>query len=92
MKQFLRKHLKAMLLIIIIILGFVLYYEVLPRYNQTVLEIGYNKALNDLANEKAVVLRVAQQEGNETINQIIPISVCSDIFIQEYQNICGVQG
>ena len=91
MKQFIKNNWKVLLTILIIILGFLFYYEILPRYNQTVLTIGYNQALNDLTNQKAVPLRISQQQGNETINQIIPVGVCSEVFQKQYQNICEVK-
>ncbi len=91
-KIYLKNHWKAIFLILIIILGFVFYYEVIPRYSLKVAQKGYEKCLNDLSTLKAVPLNLSQQEGNKTINKIFPVGVCSDLFIQQYENICGDQG
>ncbi len=91
-KIYFKNQWKVIILILFIILGFIFWYEVLPKYNVSVANVGYDKCLNDLANEKAVPLQISQQQGNETINQIIPVKICSEIFVQEYKNICGVSG
>ncbi len=83
-----KKIWKPSLIILIVILGFIFYYEILPGYNQAAMQIGYDQCVNDYANEMAVPLRINQ--GNET--QIIPVGICSDVFIQQYENICGVSG
>ena len=88
MKQFIKNHWKAILIILIIILGFIIYYEVLPKYNLEVANYGYNTALNDLANNKELPVFVNQ--GNQTAVSIV--KVCSQTFIDNYDNICGVQG
>ena len=89
-----KKYWKPGLIILMIILGFIFFYEVLPRYNQTVLNLGYNQALNDLSNSQSVPLSVSRQQGNETITKIIPVDVCSDFFMREFNagRICEVSG
>ncbi len=81
---------KPILLILIIIFGFVFYYEILPRLNLRIAQVGYDKCLNDLATLKAVPLNISQKQGNETITTISPVGVCSEFFVQQYPNICGV--
>lgn len=87
-KESFKKHWKMGLIILVIVLGFIFYYEYLPRYNQATMQIGYNQCVNDYASDVAVPLRFSQ--GNET--QIMAVGVCSDVFQQQYQNICGVSG
>lgn len=78
-----KKHWKVIVLIIII-LGFLFYYEILPRYNQKIAGIGYGLAINDLSNGKAFPLNITN--GNET--QMVFLSVCSQEFQQNYNRIC----
>lgn len=87
-KESFKRYWKTIILVLIIVLGFLFIYEVLPIYNKGFFDLGYDSALEDLSNSKAVPLKITQ--GNQT--QIIPVGVCSDTFIQQYQNICGVSG
>ncbi len=88
MREFFKRHWKILIILILIVLGFLIYYEAIPRYNSLVANVGYGKCLEDMADNKAVPLRIKQ--GNQT--GIVPVGVCSQIFQQEYQNICEVQG
>ena len=88
MKHFLKNNWKTLLIILIIIFGFVIWYEILPRYNLGVANFGYDKCLNDLMNNQVIPLPVTQ--GNQTQRTLVPI--CSEFFVQQYPNMCEVQG
>ena len=87
MKQFFKNHWKVILLILVIILGFVFYYEILPRYNLRVAQVGYDACINNLVNSKSVPLPITYE--NQT--RIISVEICSEDFINQYQNLCGGQ-
>jgi len=82
------KYKIGLIIAVIVVIGLLFYFLILPRYNLKLLQQGYNQALNDYANQKAVPLRITQ--GNET--SIIPVGICSQQFQENYQQICGVQG
>ena len=87
MKEFIKKYWKAMIIILLIIGAFLTYYEILPRHNQNIAEQVYNNTLNVLANNNLVALRLNQ--NNET--KLITMDVCSEVFQQNYNQICGGQ-
>ena len=81
-KELIKKHWKTIVIIILVLA--LIWFVALPRYNQTIAQIGYNQALNDLGNSKQIPLFISRD--NQT--QIITVGICSPEFQQNYQEIC----
>ncbi|KKK40172.1 hypothetical protein LCGC14_3152890, partial [marine sediment metagenome] len=48
-KESFKRYWKTIILVLIIVLGFLFIYEVLPIYNKGFFDLGYDSALEDLS-------------------------------------------